>query len=129
MNGHNARVHKSRVLALGLVWLALAACVTSARVAQREPAPSAARVAPIATNAAAIPAEPLGPELPRGGRSLFPHYRLVGFCGTPGAPNLGELTGDIRARAKELTKLVGDLYATPKELLKEAKAVVAKGAR
>lgn len=31
--------------------------------------------------------------------------------------------------SKELTKLVDDLYATPKDLLKEAKAVVAKGAR
>lgn len=41
-------------------------------------------------------------ELPRGGRFLFPAHRLVGFCGTPGAPALGELQGNLPAKAKEL---------------------------
>lgn len=47
----------------------------------------------IATSAppAAPPPPPAPPELPRGGRAIFPDYRLVGFCGTPGAPALGPL--------------------------------------
>jgi hypothetical protein len=43
-----------------------------------------------------------GPELPRGGYALFPTYQLVGFCGTPGAPALGELDGNLPAKAKKL---------------------------
>ena len=46
--------------------------------------------------------EPPAVELPRGGRTLFPDYRLVGFCGTPGAPELGSLQGNLPARAKAL---------------------------
>jgi hypothetical protein len=54
--------------------------------------------------AAAVPAPKAAPasELPRGGRTLFPKYRLVGFCGTPGAPNLGKLDGNLDAKAKTI---------------------------
>ncbi|MBO1330385.1 hypothetical protein [Streptomyces sp. VRA16 Mangrove soil] len=31
------------------------------------------------------------PELPRGGRRVFPEHRLVGYCGLPGAAALGRL--------------------------------------
>ncbi|HEY1956917.1 MAG TPA: hypothetical protein VGH28_14955 [Polyangiaceae bacterium] len=119
-------MHRSRILALALV--SLAACATSVRVAPVASAPTP-RAAPVATNAAAIPAEPPGPELPRGGRALFPRYRLVGFCGTPGAPNLGELTGNIRSRAKELTKLA-DQYGGDREVMPvfELIAVLVMGA-
>jgi hypothetical protein len=48
------------------------------------------------------PPAPPGPELPRGGYSLFPTFQLVGFCGTPGAPALGELDGNLPAKAKKL---------------------------
>lgn len=41
-------------------------------------------------------------ELPLGGRELFPAHRLVGFCGTPGAPKLGRLAGNLGARAKTI---------------------------
>jgi len=41
-----------------------------------------------------------GRELPRGGRVVFPEHRLVGFCGTRGAPKLGRLSGNLAARAK-----------------------------
>jgi hypothetical protein len=37
-----------------------------------------------------------------GGRELFPTYRLVGFCGTPGGPALGPLDGNLPAKAKKL---------------------------
>lgn len=45
------------------------------------------------------------PELPRGGRELFPRYRLVGYCGLPGAPALGKLgDGDPGKRVSELER-------------------------
>jgi hypothetical protein len=50
----------------------------------------------------AVVAAPAGLELPRGGRKLFPDYRLVGFCGTPGGPELGELQGNLPVKAKRL---------------------------
>jgi hypothetical protein len=36
-------------------------------------------------------AERKPPELPRGGRSIFPEFRVVGFAGAPQAEELGEL--------------------------------------
>ncbi|GHJ36882.1 hypothetical protein [Streptomyces sp. TS71-3] len=43
------------------------------------------------------------PELPRGGRTLFPAHRLFGYCGLPGAAALGRLgTGDPEQRADEI---------------------------
>ncbi|MGH3310660.1 MAG: hypothetical protein ACRDP3_08745, partial [Streptomyces sp.] len=45
------------------------------------------------------------PQLPRGGRELFPRHRLVGYCGLPGATALGRLgTGDPGKRAAEIEK-------------------------
>ena len=41
-------------------------------------------------------------ELPRGGRALFPDHRLVGFCGTPWAPALGDLHGNLAVKSKAL---------------------------
>ena len=68
------------------------------------------------------------PRLPRGGRTLFPHYRLVGFCGTPGAPALGKLRGDLSKRADEIEKL-GAKYAAGRAVLPvfELIAVVVTG--
>lgn len=44
-------------------------------------------------------------ELPRGGRDLFPRYRLVGYAGREGAEALGRLgIGDLDERAAELEK-------------------------
>ena len=67
-------------------------------------------------------------RLPRGGRTLFPHYRLVGFCGTPGAPALGKLRGDLAARGREIEKL-GQEYGDGREVLPtfELIAVVVTG--
>jgi hypothetical protein len=62
-------------------------------------------------------AAPPAPELPLGGRAIFPDYRLVGFCGTPGAPALGPLAYNIPAKAKAL-KAYADKYPSDrKELL------------
>jgi hypothetical protein len=82
-----------------------------------------------AVHAHHAPAAPAGRHwLPRGGRRLFPHYRLVGFCGTPGAPALGKLRGDLSKRAKEMEKL-GEEYADGRVVLPtfELIAVVVTG--
>ncbi len=95
--------------------------------------PAAPPASPAATLAPEPPPEappaPKGPELPRGGRTLFPEYRLVGFCGTPGAPALGRLAGDLVKRAKTIEDL-GTQYAGTRRPLPvfELIAVVVQGA-
>lgn len=69
---------------------------------------------PPATTATATPApppepEPPKPELPLGGREIFPAYRLIGYCGTPGAPALGQLMGNLTNKAKSM-KAYADKY-------------------
>lgn len=117
-------------------------CVTSMRVAERRAevvpdatvpadagAPQPTTASADGVDAAIAEPEPVGPELPRGGRTLFPRYRLVGFCGTPGAPELGALQGNLPARAKEIAKLSAD-YAGDREVLPvfELISVVVMGA-
>ncbi|MEU9115440.1 hypothetical protein AB0D04_27565 [Streptomyces sp. NPDC048483] len=61
---------------------------------------------------------------------MFPRYRLVGFCGLPGAAALGRLgTGDPRSRAVEVEK-VAQSYAAGREPMPvlELLAVVANAA-
>jgi hypothetical protein len=49
--------------------------------------------------------EPDGPTLPRGGREVFPTYRLVGYAGLTGASTLGRLgTGPLDQRVRELER-------------------------
>ena len=87
--------------AVVLGMLAIASCATVPRAgpltAAREGGEDAAK-----TRSDSTPAPPPAAELPRGGRNLFPDYRLVGFCGTPGAPALGALQGNLPLRAKAL---------------------------
>lgn len=102
--------------ALGAALLAACASAPPASSAPA-PAPAAALSSPARTPpndpptrvAASTPPVVAAPtpakaaaELPLGGRTIFPTYRLVGFCGTPGAPALGRLMGDLPARAKEM---------------------------
>jgi hypothetical protein len=48
---------------------------------------------------------PSQPELPRGGRQIFPRHRLVGYAGLTGASTLGRLgTGPLDQRVVELEK-------------------------
>jgi hypothetical protein len=68
-------------------------------------------------------------ELPRGGREIFPAHRLIGYCGTPGAPALGRLAGDLGARAKTIESLASKYAQDRKALpLFELIAVVVQGA-
>jgi hypothetical protein len=95
------------ILAVVALVSALASCATArppagslTANAAREGGESAAQTRNEAPPAPPPPAEVK--ELPRGGRTLFPTYRLVGFCGTPGAPELGELQGNFPKEVKEL---------------------------
>ncbi len=57
------------------------------------------------------------PQLPRGGRTVFPRYRLVGYAGAPGAPELGRLgVGDVEEQIHELTELATQ-YADGRRVL------------
>jgi len=72
----------------------LSACAgrhATAPAASPAPAPAVSSAPPVAKR-----------ELPRGGRAIFPRHRLVGFCGTPGAPALGELQGNLALKTKAL---------------------------
>jgi hypothetical protein len=90
-------------------------------------APLAPEPAPAPT-AAPEPAPAPPSELPRGGRTLFPDYRLVGYCGTPGAPALGALDGKLPEKAKAIEARAA-LYAGDRKILPvfELIAVVVQG--
>src|SRR5579859_5416006 len=113
MNDFNAEptTNRARVawaLAFAATAGVFAACVIARPTSPAAPVAQAARVAAppqmVAARQGAVtaavvqepppPPEPPPIELPRGGRTLFPDYRLVGFCGTPGAPELGSLQGN-----------------------------------
>lgn len=61
------------------------------------------------------PPPPL-PELPGGGRTIFPTYRLVGYSGGPGSAALGRLTGDLDAAEGQLQQQAGP-YAGDRPVL------------
>ncbi|MFO0670594.1 MAG: hypothetical protein U0235_13345 [Polyangiaceae bacterium] len=119
----------ARTLALLVVATLSAACVSGARA--KSPAPAAASL-PTPTPTPKIIEPPAPPpkkaELPRGGRTIFPTHRLVGYCGTPGGPALGRLAGDLGARAKEIEGY-GEKYASGRKVLPvfELIAVVVQG--
>jgi hypothetical protein len=55
--------------------------------------------------------------LPRGGREVFPRYRLVGYAGVSGASTLGRLgTGPLDQRVKEIERRAKP-YAAGREIL------------
>ncbi len=102
------------VHALAVLVLMLPACLMGHSPATSVGMPSAADDAG-AQAAPAAPA-PVQAELPRGGRSIFPEYRLVGYCGTPGAPALGALEGDLPTKAKALEARAAQ-YAEGRKIL------------
>lgn len=90
----------------------VAPAVDTSRVSEEERAPRSGR-----------------PELPLGGRTIFPRYRLVGFCGTPGAPALGRLLGDLDVKAPKVAAYAAK-YAGSRPVLQvyELITVVVQGA-
>ena len=74
-----------------------------------------ATASPSATATAS--AAPVVRELPRGGRSLFPEYRLVGYAGAPLSPALGRLgIGNLDERGRELERRARP-YAAGRQIL------------
>ncbi len=89
-----------------------------------------AEAAPAEATSVAPPAAAVKrPELPRGGREIFPAHRIVGFCGTPGAPALGRLMGNLPVQSKKLQSFA-DKYARERAALPvfELIAVIVMGA-
>lgn len=61
--------------------------------------------------------EQSGAELPRGGRVVFPRYRLVGYAGLTGSRSLGRLgIGELSTRMEELEERAKP-YAVQREVL------------
>lgn len=89
------------------------------------PSASAGSAAHSSSASSSTPSPP--PQLPRGGRQVFPHYRLVGFAGLPGAPALGRLgIGRLGDRVDEIERW-GRRYAhgrTPLPVLELIATVV-----
>lgn len=90
-----------------------AACASPASAPARQPSgpttPTASGVAspshtPSPTSSTQSPT-PTTAELPRGGTTLFPRYRLVGYAGGVGTAAFGRLgVGDIDARGREIER-------------------------
>lgn len=96
-----------------------------------EPPPTSPSDATSVTGSEVPPANEETPrlELPRGGREIFPAHRIVGFCGTPGAPALGRLAGNLNAKTKQVVSYA-EKYARGRKVLPvfELIAVVVQGA-
>ena len=106
---------KRRMFALfAAIGIALTACSTSS---DSETSSADAGVDAAQTPSASATPEPPA-ELPRGGREVFPEYRLVGYSGINGDPNkdLGRLTGDLDEVCEEITE-VGQAYKKGRKLL------------
>jgi len=98
-------VYLRRRIVAGLALLAGAVAVVAllagARGGGSEPATSAQ--SRTAAQAQAEPPPP--PELPRGGRRIFPEFRVVGYYGAPQADELGALgIGSLRSATRRLLR-------------------------
>jgi hypothetical protein len=106
------------VVAVGAGRLATRGAASSTGPRSPSPASSGTPAVPVSTPSSASPAaspvgatpspspSPVAAELPRGGREVFPRYRLVGYCGAPGSPALGRLgIGRLDDRVKDIEKV------------------------
>ncbi|AKU15333.1 hypothetical protein VV02_04755 [Luteipulveratus mongoliensis] len=70
---------------------------------------------PTASRQATGPAGP--PQLPRGGRTIFPSYRLFGYCGSPASPALGQLgVGNLDEQVGDMLEKADD-YAYGRKIM------------
>jgi hypothetical protein len=91
---------------------------SSSAPASTGPGLSTSPAAGTATPSATGPAGTAGAkELPRGGREVFPRYRLVGYSGAPGSKAFGRLgVGKLDDRVAEIEKLARS-YAADRQPL------------
>ena len=93
-----------------------------------DPSPSATSATSTTSTTSTATPSPTPAVLPRGGRSIFPTHRLVGYSGGPGSAAFGRLgVGDIDQRVREIEQLAVT-YAAGREPLPvlELIAVVAQ---
>ncbi|MEV8375953.1 hypothetical protein AB0P21_24660 [Kribbella sp. NPDC056861] len=113
-----------------LILAALTACsdVPAALPATEQIATPIAPAAPPASKPVTA-RPPMLPQLPRGGRQIFPAHQLVAFVGAPGSPALGPLDRDLDERVRRLERL-GASYRAGRTLLPvmELIVVTAQGA-
>ena len=90
---------RRRLVALAVLVLVVVAVVLAVRAVAggSDPAPSVAKETSAASEAAPV-------ELPRGGRSVLPEHRVVGFYGAPQSDELGAL--GIGSPAQAARKLI-----------------------
>ena len=94
---------------------------TSTSASKAVAAPTAAptlKSTPTASSSpTAAPTSAVALQLPRGGRTVFPQYRLFGYSGAPGSAAFGRLgTGNLDARVREIDKR-GKAYAGGRKVL------------
>ena len=103
-------------VALSAAMLVGCGAPTSAPSARTQVGPSVGWGAQPSDAASQTPT-PTALELPRGGREVFPRYRLFGYSGYPGAAALGRLgIGDIEERMVEMEQR-GQAYRDGRELM------------
>ncbi len=90
---------------------------SSSPIAGATPSGSGGEPTPGASPSATPTEQPVAATLPRGGREIFPRYRLVGFAGNPGSEAFGKLgIGDLDDRARDLERQA-EPYARDREIL------------
>jgi hypothetical protein len=95
-----------------------APAASPAGVPTSRPTPTPSATPSASTSATPTPSPaPAAVELPRGGRTIFPRHRLVGYAGLTGASTLGRLgTGPLDQRVRELERRARP-YASGREVL------------
>ncbi|MDN5725538.1 MAG: hypothetical protein L0G99_06335, partial [Propionibacteriales bacterium] len=90
---------------IALAMIMVGACSTPTDRAGQTPSSPTGSATPPPPPATSPSPTPAGAELPRGGRKLFPTYRLVGYSGHPSAKGQGRLgIGKLEDRVVELEK-------------------------
>lgn len=108
MTGNKKLQTTRRTVLAGALGMGLAACsAEKSKNGGTSPAGSGSATSTAAGGTSSTPTAS-AKTLPGGGRTLFPEHRLVGYCGMPGAPALGELgaTSDLQAQVDKMLKLV-----------------------
>ncbi|TQM58021.1 hypothetical protein [Humibacillus xanthopallidus] len=122
-------MRRTALAAASAVLVCLTACgvASTPSTAPSSPAPTAGAGATSGTTRGSASSAPTPsatsataaslPQLPRGGRTIFPQHRLVGFVGYPGSSALGRLgVGDLDTRAREIERLA-EPYAAGRTVL------------